>query len=678
SFVVCAVAWIKDKAISDSDYVVYKNDANLLTPDPPTLSLDGVRYSLEATYPSNSKLVFDNPKLADGEVLFTVNGDVPTDGLSSTKIFKATGGDGKVSFDPTKPYTLNVTAESVLIRAKFHDKKKGLDSPVVDFKVLVKQKLSSPSASLPTNTMIRPNEKLELSLSNAAIKQLGADGKVPISRVTYKSGMDDIAKFPGVKTVKLEGDIPQENVDYVSYNVNETTQSYGLPTIFYLFGDDKTKVATEGTLYKYAQRRVLTTTKVIKDDKGVSTIEKTVTITYTNPESIPLTGTPLQKLKVNVVALSNVESCSDSDVVTFYYTIRDFVAKPTAFPETDPNKPAAINLGDRIALSSETSDALIFYTLDGSEPKADYNTATKAWVPQGTTKLYSVVDAIEMTSNEQLLFTIRAMAVSKDFSLENSPSVLFRYQPPAPVQAIFTSPIQGPVVLNQGVSLQCATEGARIFYRIFTSKPDLKNPENIPKINKDQIFDPKVPIVITKPTWIVSVGEKNGVISGATLNEYTVAPQLREPYASIKTGSVLYKGTRIRLNAGGNLAYTIDGSDPKAAIAAIQAPPAADGKETKKPEVLYGDSVVIDADYGKSVTVKAFTYGEGKSPSNVATFNYTVCDKDAYLVAAPPTEAVVTAGDNITLTTGVSNGLIFYSLSSATPTVTNRFNDEDN
>ncbi|MEG2203975.1 MAG: chitobiase/beta-hexosaminidase C-terminal domain-containing protein, partial [Oscillospiraceae bacterium] len=187
--------------------------------------------------------------------------------------------------------------------------------------------------------------------------------------------------------------------------------------------------------------------------------------------------------------------------------------------------------------------------------------------------------------------------------------------------------------------------------------------------------DSTVPIVITKPTWIIAIAERSGVLSKPTLNEYTVATQLPDPYASLKTGSVVYKGTRIRLNGSGNLAFTVDGSDPKAALAAQQTPVSTD-KDAKKAEVLYGDSVVIDAEYGKSVTIRAFAYGEGRSPSNTVSFTYTVCDKDAYLTAAPAAGSVVTSGDNITLTTGISGGMVFYSVGSNTPTLINRFEDD--
>ncbi|MEG2203976.1 MAG: chitobiase/beta-hexosaminidase C-terminal domain-containing protein, partial [Oscillospiraceae bacterium] len=499
SFVVCAVTWISGNSLSDFDYVLYKNDANLLPPDAPELLLNGIKYSSSATYPGDGAVSFNHADLLNGEVLFTVNGETPTAGLYNTKTYLPKGGDGIGSFDPTKPYKLTGSSEFITIKAKFHDKKKLLDSPVATYLISVKQMLSAPVASLETDTMVRPGASLNLSLSDDALKQLNSNGKIRVERTTYQAGTDGkdgtdgtdgTDNFPTGAKIKLTGDPPEVGTDYVSYYLDSDSQGYALPSIRYLFGDDTSKMASDGILCRYGQRRVLTVSKTTTDDKGVSHITTEVTVTYRNPQPIALTGTAGQQLKVHAMAVSGVEAHSDSNLVTFRYTIRGSVATPVAFPATDPNKPVSVNIGDRIALSTETADAQIFYTTDGSEPKATYTppagTTPGKWEPQEPTKLYDETKSITMEDNEQLLFTVRAFAVSKNFSLENSPSVMFRYQPPAPVQAVFTSPSQGAVVANQPVVLKCTTADAKIFYKIFTSKPSLSDKANIPQPYIDQ------------------------------------------------------------------------------------------------------------------------------------------------------------------------------------------------
>ncbi|MEG2923060.1 MAG: chitobiase/beta-hexosaminidase C-terminal domain-containing protein, partial [Oscillospiraceae bacterium] len=191
-------------------------------------------------------------------------------------------------------------------------------------------------------------------------------------------------------------------------------------------------------------------------------------------------------------------------------------------------------------------------------------------------------------------------------------------------------------------------------------------------------FDAASPLVITKNIWIVALAEKSGMVSAPTMYEYTIAPLTAEPTASLKTGSVVNRGTRIRLSGAGNIAFTMDGSDPKAAVAAMQTPSGgakASEAPAKAAEVFFGDSFVVDAEFGKSVTVRAFTYGDGKTPSNVVSFTYTVCEKDSYITAVPQSGSVVTSADQITLATTISDGKIFYSTGIDTPVLVNRYAD---
>ncbi|MEG0339607.1 MAG: chitobiase/beta-hexosaminidase C-terminal domain-containing protein, partial [Oscillospiraceae bacterium] len=371
-----------------------------------------------------------------------------------------------------------------------------------------------------------------------------------------------------------------------------------------------------------------------------------------------------------------------STMTSYHYTLYSKTAQPTAIPATTPEAIATIKPNDVINLSTSTANASIYYTIDNSHPSPQ---EYLAWVQAGSdaskkpsTMLYKTLEGITMP-NITTFFTIRAVAQSTEHGSEDSSEAQFTYQPPTAVQAVFVSPTAGAVVANQSVTLKCSTPGAKIFYRILTQKPaNITDPENIPKPYKDQIFDATVPIVITKNIWIVALAEKDGMVSAPMLYEYTVSPLTTEPTASLKTGSVVNRGTRIRLSGLGNIAFTLDGSDPKVAVAAMQS--ASGGAKAaeappKAAEVFFGDSFIVDADFGKSLTVRAFSYGDGKTPSNVVSFTYTVCEKDGYITALPQSGSVITSGDQITLSTTISDGKLFYSTGTDTPSILNRYAD---
>ena len=122
----------------------------------------------------------------------------------------------------------------------------------------------------------------------------------------------------------------------------------------------------------------------------------------------------------------------------------------------------------------------------------------------------------------------------------------------------------------------------------------------------------------------------------------------------------------------------MDGSDPKAILKEDDKKDSSGGGTTitvttgekeKDDQVLYGENVVIDADFGESVTVTAFCYGGGKTPSETSTFTYTICEKEDYLTAVPPAGSVLRPDDSVTLTTSLTDGMIFYTVGGDAPDV---------
>jgi hypothetical protein len=179
--------------------------------------------------------------------------------------------------------------------------------------------------------------------------------------------------------------------------------------------------------------------------------------------------------------------------------------------------------------------------------------------------------------------------------------------------------------------------------------------DDIPEPYVDQIFSDDEPIVITKDLWIRAIAEREGVISkSATTYYYEVAPSLRTPTASLPSGSIAAKGVNISISStsGATLIYTIDGSDPS---------------DTENDARLYGNTVVLDADYGDSMTIRAYAVADGYTPSSVATFVYSICEKDEYVQASPESESVVSVRTYVSLTTPLTDATIYYTTNGDSP-----------
>jgi hypothetical protein len=141
-------------------------------------------------------------------------------------------------------------------------------------------------------------------------------------------------------------------------------------------------------------------------------------------------------------------------------------AAPIATPATSNEEITTIRPKSLINLSTVTSNASIYYTIDNSLPDPeDYD----AWVSGGRltetntsgtelqyyldgaeqvyvpTMLYDSAQGIVMPSTVETFFTVRAVTranmLSAGYALyDDSDVAQYTYQPPAPVQAVFATP----------------------------------------------------------------------------------------------------------------------------------------------------------------------------------------------------------------------------------------------
>jgi len=331
-----------------------------------------------------------------------------------------------------------------------------------------------------------------------------------------------------------------------------------------------------------------------------------------------------------------------------------------------------------------------YITENGSAPETDseiyqeYTNATSALdaydiANPHITLLYDASTGITMKTTLKTTYTILAVAAmeaDEDGKREYSTSdyARFLYQLPAEVNAVYGSiPSGSSVEKGTTITLNTITSGAIIYYEITTDGTEPKEPVQ----NESMTFTTGQTITISQTTRIKTYAVKNRMVSATTSLTYSALPQLSAPTASIATGSLVGNGSKVTLKtksvtdldtgessllsktftstqiANITYAYTLDGSDPVAAVAAGEA--------------LYGSSVLINGDEGDTVVVAAYAMLKETTPSDVSYYSYTIASSAQYLTVSPADGSVITSGTTVTMTSSVG-GTIYYTTDGENPT----------
>ena len=305
--------------------------------------------------------------------------------------------------------------------------------------------------------------------------------------------------------------------------------------------------------------------------------------------------------------------------------------------------------GDKILLSTYTEGASIYYTVDGSSPEVKWSGASdNPTLEIGDNTLpYNAGQGIVMPEDGDGYFTIHAVAVANDY--QNSPETIFIYAYPDAVQTPYANIPSGSVDLGTKVLLRNKTEGATIHYTVKTDGTEPADPTV-----SSSVFDEAQPIVINGKTVIKAFAIKNGVRSAIVTLTYTTKDQLAPPTASIDSGAMVSRGTRLKLKAasGATIYYTTDGSDPT---------------DSSNSSVVSGTDLVLDGAAGSQVTVKAYAVMDGKSASEVATFTYQISKNMGGVTADVATGSEVSNGSKVNLMTDVTGAEIYYTTDGSSP-----------
>ena len=397
--------------------------------------------------------------------------------------------------------------------------------------------------------------------------------------------------------------------------------------LYYIIGDGSTEVLDheEGETHRYDDKNGIEVT----GDYGNQFVIRMKAVKWSTD------GTGRKELK-------------DSETVRFIYTIADQeqTVAPTATPSTSDQEPTVIRPGDKILLSTPTKGASIYYTADGSAPSVT-KSEDGTFAPAGSTLLYDAGQGIMAPPSGNGYFTVRAIAVHPE--LANSPEAKYTYSFPSDVGIPYANIPSGDVDMGTAVILKNKTEGAEIYY---TVSRDGTTPED-PTISSS-VFDATQPIIINGATVIKAIAVKDGVKSGILTLTYNSREQLSAPTASIDSGAMVSRGTRLKLKAadGASIYYTMDGSDPS---------------DQSNASVISGSELILDGAAGSTVTVKACARKDGKSVSEVVTFTYQISQSAGGVTADVPNGTLVSIGSKINLMTDVTDAEIRYTTDGSSP-----------
>ena len=365
-------------------------------------------------------------------------------------------------------------------------------------------------------------------------------------------------------------------------------------------------------------------------------------------EGITVDGIYEENFTVRVQAKK--DGMIDSEIVTFVYYIseQNRVSAPTSTPGTTADVPTVVIPGDKILLSSATTGTSIYYTLDGSSPQIVKNADGTFSPGNESTLLYSASEGISISEAGEGYFTITAVAVKA--GMAKSEEVRFTYAYPDAVLAPYANIDSGKVKLGTQILLKNLTEDAVIYYTVGYGG---EKPEN-PTLSSS-VFSEEQPFTITQKTIIKAIAVKDGAKSAIATFTYEPMTQIGAVTASIESGSVVSKGTVLKLIAdkGATIYYTTDGSDPT------------DGANTA---VLTGDTLILTGEVGGQITVKAYAVASDKSPSEVVTFTYLFSQMVGGITASIESGSLVSNGTIVNLVTDISDADIHYTTDGTTPT----------
>jgi hypothetical protein len=315
---------------------------------------------------------------------------------------------------------------------------------------------------------------------------------------------------------------------------------------------------------------------------------------------------------ITIKAVAYLSGCSDSIVATanYYYKVKD--------PTFSPSSGSLYTTPQNVTIFSATAGSTIRYTTDGSIPTNSVG------------MIYS--DPVNITGTT----IIKAVAyISGGLADSNVTTSSYYYYVATPT----ISPSGGTFLSPQNVIISTTTAGAIVRYTTDGTTPISTN---------GIVYEG--PIAVSETITLKAVAYKSGWNESSIINAYyyfNVANPIFSP-----TGGTYSDEQNIVIStvtSGASICYTTNGTTP-----------------TSTTGTLYTGPISISGP--TSTTIRAIAYKTGWTDSNV--INYTYNFKMPYPIFNPISGSFATLQD-VTISSGLSDAIIRYTIDGSTPTSTN-------
>ena len=329
--------------------------------------------------------------------------------------------------------------------------------------------------------------------------------------------------------------------------------------------------------------------------------------------SAPVTVTSSE----TIYAVAGGLGSQDSSVTSASYVIESSVATPAFSPAAGTYTSAQL-----VSMSDTTSNATIYYTVNGTAP---------------TTSSTRYTGAITVSSTE----TVEAIAVAPGATNSAVASVVYNINEPVVSTPVF-QPAAGTYASAQSVTISEATPGVTVYYTTNGTMPTTTSTVYAGPI--------AVSSTETLEAMAVASGDTNSAVASAAYTISTAPPVAATPVFSPAPGGYTSAQT-VTLSdatAGATIYYTTNGTTPTAS------------------SNRYSGPVMVSS----TETLEAIAGASGDTNSAVASAAYTISASQPS-VAAPtfsPAAGTYASAQTVVISDTISGATIYYTTDGTTPT----------